>query len=160
MPTEERRTYTVIGNEPVIEFALHIATRKDHPKATDMASITSVNQLKGYRVADYLGNAWAKRNLKEMNVTWLPEIDKIFPFLLDKRADIIVASKRTIYEMKRLGYEAQFEILPNKLSSVSFYLCVGKDSPYKERLNDFDRTIKEMHDDGTIDRIEESYYSD
>ncbi len=160
MPTQERRLYTVIGNEPVIEFGLRIVTRKNHPRTRELESITSVEQLKGYKVADYLGNAWAKRNLKDINVRWLPDIDKLFPFLLDDRADIIVASERTIYEMKRQGYGAQLKVLSNMLSLVSFHLCVGKGSPYKDRLNDFDRVIKEMHKDGTIDRIEESYYRD
>lgn len=160
MPNEERRTYTIIGNEPVIEFALRVVTRKNHPKAKEMESITTIEQLKDYKVADYLGNGWAKRNLKEVNVKWLPGSDKIFPFLINKRADIIVASKRTISEMKRQGYDSQLKVFPNKLSSVSFYLCVGKDSPYKDRLNDFDRILREMHEDGTIDRIEESYYRD
>ncbi len=160
MPTAERRAYTVIGVEPVIEFALRIVTQKDNPKIREMELITSIEQLKEYEVTDYLGNGWAERNLKEVTVQWLPEIDKIFPFLVEKRADLIVASKRTVYDMKRLGYESQLTILPNKLSSVSFYLCVGKNSPYKDRLNDFDRILKEMHEDGTIDRIEESYYRD
>ena len=160
MPTQERRTYTVIGEEPVIKFALRIVTRKNHQQAKEMASITSVEQLRDYKVADYLGNGWAKRNLKEVNVQWLTKSDKIFPFLIDERADIIVASKRTIYEMKRLGYDSQLKVLSNKLSSVSFHMCVGKNSPYKDRLNDFDYIIREMHEDGTIDRIEESYYRD
>ncbi len=158
MPTQERRTYTVIGDEPVIEFSLRIVTRENHSKARDMALITSVEQLRNYRIADYLGDAWAERHLKGFNVKWLPEIDKLAPFLIDDRADIVVASKRTIYEMKRQGYDSQIKVLPNKLSSVSFHLCVGKNSPYKDRINDFDRIIKEMHEDGTIDRIEESYY--
>jgi len=131
MPTQERRIYTVIGKEPVIEFALRIVTRKNHQKTKDMESITSIEQLRDYKVADYLGNGWAKRNLKEVNVQWLPKSDKIFPFLIDGRADIVVASNRTIYEMKLLGYDSQLKVLPNKLSSVSFHMCVGKDSPYK-----------------------------
>lgn len=160
MPTQKRRAYTVIGKEPVIEFGLYIVTRKNHPQAADMASITTIEQLKDYKVADYLGNAWAERNLKEVNVRWLPEVEKIFPFLVDKRADIIVASQRTLYEIKRLGYDSQLMVLPNTLSSVSFHMCVGKTSSYKDRLADFDRVIKEMHKDGTINRIEESYYRD
>jgi polar amino acid transport system substrate-binding protein len=160
MPTQERRTYTVVGDEPVIEFGLHLITRKDHPRIKEMESITSIKQLKGYKLADYLGNAWAKRNLKEVDVKWLPQIDKLFQFVIDGRADIIVASKRTIYELKRQGYASQFKILSNTLSSVSFHLCVGKTSPYKDRLKDFDRIMREMHKDGTIDRIEEFYYSE
>lgn len=158
MPTQERRTYTLIGKEPVIEFALHVVTQKNNPKVREMELITSIEELKAYSVADYLGNGWAERNLKEVDVQWLPEIGKIFPFLLAHRADIIVASKRTVYEMKRLGYDSELRILPTKLSSVSFHVCVGKNSPYKDRLSDFDRILKEMHQDGTIDRIEESYY--
>lgn len=158
MPTEERRTYTVVGDEPVIVFTLSIATRRNHPKLKVLESVTTVEQLKYFKFVDYLGNGWAKRNLKEMDVEWLSDVKKIFPFLVDGRADIVVASKRTLYEMSLHGYDSQLKVLPNKLSSVSFHLCVGKHSPYKDRLNDFDRIIREMHEDGTIERIEESYY--
>ena len=34
-----------------------------------------------------------------------------------------------------------------RYSSVSFHLCVGKSSPHKDRLHDFDRVIREMHED-------------
>lgn len=158
MPTDERRTYTAIGKEPVITFDLRIITKKGHPRMAEMKAITSVKELYAFTVADYLGNAWAKRNLKDMNVKWLPDIEKIFPFIVGERADLVVASKRTVYEMELLGFDKTLTVLPNTLSSVSFHICVGKNSPYKEKLNDFDRIIKEMHDDGTIDRIEKSYY--
>ena len=160
MPTDERRTYTDIGKEPVITFGLRIITQKDHPRMAEMEAITSVKELNSFTVADYLGNAWAKRNLKGENVKWLPEIEKIFPFIVGGRADLVIASKRTVYEMELLGYDKTLTVLPNNLSSVSFHICVGKNSPYKDRLNDFDRVIKEMHEDGTIDRIEKSHYKE
>lgn len=158
IPTMERRAYTVIGEEPILVFTLSIVTRKDHPRSMEMEAITSVKQLRGYKIADYLGNGWAQRNLTGMGVEWLSNVDRIFPFLINGRADLVVASNRTIYEMNRQGFNTALKVLPNPLSSVSFHLCVGKHSPYKDKLKDFDRIFKEMHKDGTIERIEKSYY--
>ncbi len=158
MPTQERRGYTDIGEEPILVFPLNIVTRKDHPRSVEMKVITSVNQLQGYKIADYLGNGWARRNLTGMDVEWFQDIDKIFTFLISGRGDLVVASKRTIYEMHRQGFNTVLKVLPNPLSSVSFHLCVGKHSPYKDKLKHLDRIIKEMHEDGTIERIEKSYY--
>ena len=157
VPTRERKAYTVVGEEPVLRFTLHILTRRNHPHIKQMESINSLHQLSGYTIADYPGNGWAQRNLKGMDVVWLKDIDAIFPFLARGRGDLTVASKLTISKMRRQGFDTSLEILPNILSSVSFYLCVGKHSPYNDRVKDIDRIIKQMRKDGTIERIEKAY---
>ena len=159
LPTQERRSYTVVGNEPIIVFTLSLAARRDHPRIDEMEQITTIGQLKNYRIVDYLGDGWAQRNLKDMNVHWLSDIDNIFPFLFNDRADVAIVSKRTVFEMHRQGYDAHIKILPHHLSSVSFFLCVGKHSSFQKRINDIDRVLREMREDGVIDRIEMKYYN-
>lgn len=158
VPTAPRRLFTNVSNEPVIQFTVSIIARPNHPKLEEFKKITTLKELKGLVLADYLGNGWAKRNLKDMNIQWLPDIDKIFKFLAAGRADAIVASKRSTFDMKRLGFEDKLVTLPNKLATVSFHLCINKNSTYTRILNDFDTIIREMRKDGTIQRIEESYY--
>ncbi|XPS90502.1 putative ABC transporter, periplasmic binding domain protein [Desulfosarcina variabilis str. Montpellier] len=158
LPTTERRSYTVVGKEPIVVFTLNIATKRDHPRMNDLEKIANIDQLKDYTIADYLGNGWAQQNLINMNVQWLPNIDNIIPFLINGRADISIVSKRTIFEMHRQGYDSQIKILPNNLSSISFYLCVGKHSLYKEKINDIDSVLREMRRDGIIGQIEMEYY--
>jgi polar amino acid transport system substrate-binding protein len=158
LPTQERYSYTVVGEEPVIVFTLNIVTRRNHPKMKDLEYVTTIEQLKDYSIVDYLGNGWAKSNLKNMNIHWVSNIDSIFRFLSNGRADIAIASKFTIFIMHHQGYASQLRVLPNKLSSVSFHVCVGKHSVYIDRINDIDKVLREMRTDGTIDRIEMAYY--
>lgn len=132
--------------------------RKNNPRLNELKEITNLEQLKGFRIAEYLGNGWAERNLKGMQVEWLPDIEQIFSFLLLDRADLVVASNKTIYTLEKKEYKDQFVIMPHKLSSVSFHLCIGKNSPYKNRLEDFDRVFSQMKNEGMIDEIERSYY--
>ncbi|WP_319526562.1 transporter substrate-binding domain-containing protein [uncultured Desulfosarcina sp.] len=158
LPTQERRSYTVVGNEPIIVFTLKLATRQNHPKISEIEQITTIEQLKDYTIVDYLGDGWAQQHLKNMNVHWLSDIDSIFPFLIQGRADVVILSTRTIFEMHRQGYDPLIKIFPHNLSSVSFYLCVGKHSSYKDRIDEIDSVLKEMRGDGVIDRIENGYY--
>lgn len=158
VPSAERGQYTVFSNEPVIEFTLNILTRKNHPRLNTLKQVTTVSELQNYTLVDYLGNGWAKENLQEMKVHWLPDADKIFSFLHAGRADCIISSKRSIYDMKRLGYADDLIILPNKLRTVSFHLCIRKTSEYCHILREFDQIMTEMKADGTIKKLEESYY--
>ena len=157
--TKERRAYTVTGTEPAIVFNIHLLVRKDYAGIRNLEQVSTLEELKGIKIADYSGNGWAERKLQGMNVHWLPNIDVIFPFILAGRADAALVSNRTIYKMKQLGYSSQFTILPNILESVSFYICIGKNSPFKGITDDLDKALKEMHNDGTIDHILEKYYN-
>ena len=158
LPTKERLAYTLASKVPVIEFSLRIITRNNHPRLEAMKPITRLEELKGYKIVDYMGDGWAEKHLKEMDVEWLPKIDSIFPFLVVGRADLAVASQRTLHVMQKMGYDSRLIVLPNKLSSVSFHLCIGTHSPYQKRLPDFDRVFKEMLRQGIIQQIENAYY--
>ena len=157
--TQERLSYTVSGNEPAIVFSVHLLTRKGSDRIQDLERVKTIEELKNYKVVDYLGNSWSERKLKNMEVYWLSNIDAIFPFLTLGRADVALASNRTLYRMKQEGYASKLVILPNTLDSVSFYFCVGIRSQYKGIIADIDKTLREMHSDGTIDRIVERYYN-
>ena len=158
VPTKERCKYCVVTQESAIVFEIHILTRKNHPQITDLEKISSIQELADYKIADYVGNGWSKRVLKNMDVAWLPNIDAIFPFILLERADVVLASNRTLFRMKQQDFASKFLILPNTLDSVSFHICIGKKSSFRDRIGDINKTIREMHNDGTMDRIVEKYY--
>ena len=158
VPTQERRSYSVIVNEPAIVFSIRPLTRKHYARTHELEKITTLEELKGYKIVDYSGNGWANLKMKGMDVSWLPNIDAIFPFILLGRADVILASNRTICRMKQLGYASQFTLLSNTLDSVDFHICIGKNTHFKEKIADIDHTIREMRNDGTIDRIVKKYY--
>ncbi|WDP90861.1 MAG: transporter substrate-binding domain-containing protein [Desulfobacter sp.] len=159
VPTPERRTYTFISREPLFKFETFIAAPADHNKLYELKQVTSVDGLKDFKLVDYLGNGWAKKALKELNVYWLPNYEAIFTFLLQGKADAVIVSEVGINTIKNCGYQDSVVVLPHPISSIGFYLCVGKRSAYKEILKDFDSEIKKAKDEGIIKKIIDSYYN-
>jgi len=158
VPTEKRKTYTLVSKEPVIQFNLYITTRKDNPLLEQLRKVTDIDGLQPFRIVDYHGNGFAQKRLKKFNVEWVPDVDAIYPFLAAGKADLFLTSDRGIYDMIRLGYQDQFVVLPNALYSLSFHLCIGKQSPYTRILPEIDQALREMQSEGLIKRISEQYY--
>lgn len=158
IPTEKRRTYTVVGQQPVIQFNLYIATQKNNPKLQQLREITSIKALKPFRLVDYHGNGFAKKELQGFNVEWLPELTAVYPFLAAGKADVMLTSDRSIYDMVRLGYQEQLVVLPQTLHSLSFHLCIGKKSAYQDILPKVDQTLRQMQAEGLMKTISQQYY--
>ena len=160
VPTKTRRAYTEVSSEPVIQFNLYIATGKNNPKLPLLQKVNTIEELKPFRIVDYFGNGFAKKRLQGFDVEWLPNIDTIYPFLAAGKADLMLISDGGVYNMEKLGYRDQFIVLPQVLHSLSFHLCVGKQSPFTRILPDADKVLREMRLEGRLDLISRSYYQE
>ncbi|PLX68764.1 MAG: hypothetical protein C0603_06330 [Denitrovibrio sp.] len=158
VPTTKRKTYTKVSKEPVLLFQTYLATASDNPKLSVLKTITSLDQLKNYVFVDYYGNGFSKKLLKDMTVNWLPDYKAIYRFLVQKKADVMIVSRKGIYSIEELGFKNQITVLPYPMTSVAFHLCINNNSKYVNILDKFDMVIKQMHDDGTIDKIIRNYY--
>ncbi len=161
VPTPKRSQYTVIGKEPVLQMEIHLFVRNDHPKKEFLTQIQDITELKPYRLVNYIGNGWAKKKLQGLNVTWLRSLDQVPPFLMKERADIWVHNAIAApYLLHLLGYQDSITMLPRSLSTISFHLCIGKDSPFASKINEFDRIIREMKGDGSLKAIFAEYHAE
>lgn len=160
VPTAERLAYTYASKEPLFKFETFIAAMKNSPKLEQLKQIRDLEGLKKFSLVDYYGNGWAKNVLKDHNVTWLPDYLSVFQFLERGNADAVMVSDISIFTIKRLGYADKIIVLKDPLTSVGFYLCVGKNSPYAGILDQFDKVILQMRKEGVIDRIIAKYYQE
>lgn len=158
VPTEKRKAYTEVSTEPVIRFNLYIATQKNNPHLEQLKKVTDIDGLKPFRLVDYYGNGFAETRLKDHNIEWVPQISAVYSFLASGKADALVISDRGFYDLKRFGYQDQLIILPQPLNSVSFNLCIGKNSAYKGILPKIDRVLKQMQEEGRQKSISEKYF--
>ncbi len=141
-PTKQRIIYTNVS-EGVIQDTNHIFVRVSHPDLENLKKITSIQQLKDYKVVDYVGNGWATNVLKGMNVHWLARFEQIFPYLMKGRGDLHVTSRSmAAYNLKKMGYKGKIIGLKPVLASLYVHLCINKKSAYAGILKDFNKTIR------------------
>lgn len=158
VPTAQRRAYTVVSEEPVIQFNLYIATYKDNPNLEQLKAVTSIDELKPFTLVDYYGNGFAERRLKDHQVEWLPNIASVYPFLAEKKAEVLLVSDRGLYDLNRLGYQDRIITLPQAVFSLSFHLCISKLSSYTESLPAIDEALRQTRNAGLIQQINQKYY--
>lgn len=158
IPTDERRAYTDVSQEPVIVATFKAFTRANHPDLERMNAINTIADLKGFRIGHFLGAGWAKRNLHELDVNWLSSLDadllNVERGLLDIHPG---ASEVVLFTVKQLGLKDKIIELPAVLDSQSFNLCIGKQSPFVTMLPQFDETMIQMRADGTLQQIYDRY---
>ncbi len=161
VPTPKRMKYTIISKEAVLQLEIHLFVRADHPKRKIFSQIQNIAELKPYRMVNYIGNGWAKKKFKGLNVIWLRSLDQIPPFLMKNRADIWVNNAIAApYRLHLLGYQDTITMLPESLSTVSFHLCIGKNSAFAAGIDEFDRVIREMKADGSLKEIFSRYHAE
>ncbi|PLX66057.1 MAG: hypothetical protein C0602_13075 [Denitrovibrio sp.] len=158
VPTPDRMAYTIVNKEPVLTFETFLATAKNNPRHEELSNVKSISELKSFKLVDYLGNDFSKVVLKGMDVTWLPNYDSIFSFILQGKADAVLASRKAINTMTSLGYNENFTVFKNPLSSIKFYLCINKNSEYTKIIDEFDKILAAKKKQGIIENIVESYY--
>ncbi len=158
VPTEERRNYTEISSEPVIQITFTIFLSKNSTMIDELKKVETVSGLADFCHVQYIGSGWAKQNLKDMNVYWTPVLEKALLHIAENRFDVFIDTSQVIrFNIKKLGYQDRIIELPNIIDSNSFNLCIGKDSPFVSILPEFNETIIKLREDGSLQEIYNKY---
>ncbi|WP_319521532.1 transporter substrate-binding domain-containing protein [uncultured Desulfosarcina sp.] len=158
VPTEQRRAYTVIGSEPVFIDEMTLFTHKDNRKVRNLKTGCTISDLKPLHLVDFIGNGWAERNLKGLDVFWVPTMDQALFLLFNNRYDVFIGGAKYVrYNIKRLGYEKTVVATPIVLDSIPFNLCIGKQSAFVSILQDFDKALKNLRRTGELEDIFAKY---
>lgn len=158
VPTEKRKAYTFVSQEPVIRFNIYIATQKDNPKLDQLRKVRTFDDLKPFTMVDYNGNGFSEKRLKDHNVEWVPDVAAVYPFLASGKADALLVSDRGSYDLQHLGYQDRLIVLPQSLHTLAFHLCIGKNSPFVKWLPQIDKVLKQMRKEGLMQKISAHYY--
>lgn len=157
-PSEERKRYTRVSREVLIFGENKIYTAVDSPMIPQLQQVRSLEELRGVQLVDYIGNGWAKENLKGMDVIWVPTMDRIFEVLTGRKKVAHISPSHVMrYLIKQGGYANKIFELPQPLTRVPVHLCIGAQSPFTKILPEFDRVFKEMKKDGAYQNILEKY---
>lgn len=158
--TPERLEFSLQTQESIIEVNFKIYTAIDNPKIEKLRKVQSLQDLKGFNLVDYSGSGWAMKNLAGHSIHWLQTNDQIWNFLIKKRADATVKNEWTTrYFLQHFEHQEQIVELPQPVNKepIFFHIFIGKKSPFVKHLGQLDATIRQMREDGTLQRIYDTY---
>lgn len=124
----------------------------------ELKKIRKLSDLKDFKLLDYQGNGWAKKNLYDFNVDWYAKIDDVLLKLVQGEENVFVHTSQVAnYNINKLGLQKQIIEIPIVLESVDFNLCIRNNSPYINIITEFDEIIRKMREDGRLQKIYDKY---
>lgn len=161
--TDARLDYSEAGNVPVALSRIRLFTVAGHPRFEQMKQITTVQDLRGYRILTYLGDGWARQFLSDLKVDYgSNDLESVFRKLVWGRGDIFPQIGEVArHYISELGYEDSIVEVPDvELGHVEFRLLISKQSPFVKMLPEIDAALQDMWQDGTMERFGEKYGHD
>ncbi|MGU5769436.1 ABC transporter substrate-binding protein [Aeromonas sp. YN13HZO-058] len=156
--TLERRTYTLMVDEPVTSTIMTIFTQLGHPRMAEFQRARGLGDLKTFTFLDYLGNGWGKENLAGFTVHHTINVDNVFKMLAAGRGDLMVTDPLVArFKLNQLGLSGLVVEVPLRLASTPFNLCIGKHSRFNTRITEFNRALQQLRQSGELAWIEARY---
>ena len=156
LATEERAQYSVASTETLYHLRLRAFTSAIHPQRAELAKLSTLSQLRPWRLLSYLGDGWARTHLENagFQVDWSRDLATVLNQLAAQRGDLSVsADVEAMPLIHAMGLEAQVVMLPEVFDTLEFKFQMSKLSPYLSKMPAIDAAIRSMHADGTIERI-------
>lgn len=164
IPTDERESYALVSENPVLRLFMQIFTYAGHERMDEIKKIVSVQDIlqMGLIPVTNQGNGWHEQHIDSFGVkTEHVRSDESLPKVLaSKRADILIDVPLTMsYQIKQLGLSSQIVLTDVILDETDFHLLVSKKSPFADKMDEIDRVLNEMIEDGTVDKLYRKYVS-
>ncbi|GAB1432194.1 hypothetical protein MASR2M29_08190 [Spirochaetota bacterium] len=162
VPTAERLKYSISVDPPIWKAVYSVYALKSHPGRKLMDSIREPEDIEkyGFSVLTYSGHEFAKDTLGSKGVRLIEtgSVEGMYKMLAAGRGDCIVEvvdlAKSNLIP---LGYSE--EILPTKgsIAGSTFNILISKKSAFVGLAPLLSQALKNMYEDGIIDRIMEKY---
>ena len=157
VPTPKRKVYTNVNTEVLAYWGVSVFANVNNPKIEQIKNIKSIDELKNFKLGSMIGNGWAEKNMKDMKVHWVVSMKQLLLLLQTQRIDVVADNPAVMnYHIKEMGLYGKIIELKSFLS-LPLHLSIGKKSTYLSILPQFDKTINEMKNDGTLKKIIDKY---
>jgi len=162
VPTPERLRYTKTHNDPFYRKDLKVFTYLGHPRISQIKAIRSIDDIRrgGFSVVTYSGNGWNDKHIRKLGIKTYetPKLPNVWRMLANRRGDIAIEWPGGAWpDIMAAGVEKFIVQTDVTLESMPFHLLIRRDSPYTDRLPEFNKMILDMKKDGTLDRIADKY---
>lgn len=162
LPTPARLEYAIFTHSPVVILKIELFYAVDNPRRKEIEAIRTVEQLKGFRLGDYVGDGFAEATFKGMSIDWTPTLESVFKKIELGRVDMFVGTDIVAKNLvKQLA-------IGDKIRSISVDigaptpLCIGIRKTFPEAASLIERaneTIESAEKDGTLSKIIQRYTS-
>ncbi len=150
------------GNEVVVTYAQKLYVKADGPKFDALKKVKILEDLRPFKLIQHRGDSWVQNSLLANNyeVHVVADYDTMFKLLAKGRGDAIAFEPyMSRYIIKNLGLSDKIVELDVGFTGegIPFHLVIGKKSPYTKIIPKFDETFRKMKQDGTYNKIMDSY---
>lgn len=155
--TSARERRLAFSNEPLVADPIVLFVRRDRP-----FTFTQWSDLEGKTVGLLLGDSFGERFDRfaeaRLKVERVSSSEQNVRKLVLGRIDFMPVGLRTWrLQGQRLGYGNAIARLPEPLVTEHYYIGVRRGSALQPLLADVDRRLRAMHDDGSLQRLEDMY---
>lgn len=158
IPTADRKKIGTPVSSGLLKVKNSLYTYRENPNIQFLKRVKNIEDLKKFKLVDYLGDGWAQQNFTGHQVEWLGELEQVIKFLALKRAEVFVqADVVTDYEIKKANLQDLLVKLPNVLSNEEHTIIIRKGSHVELLADNINREVQKMIADGTLDKILSKY---
>ncbi|POF31767.1 substrate-binding periplasmic protein [Roseibium marinum] len=154
---DEQAKYIVYTDTPYFKCRTAFYTLRGLSK-----DIRGYPDLSGHQIGYVLHSAYFDRFDKDatLNKIGVPEEQTLMDMLLKRRIAVIIGTDCQFdYYIRRQGLASTVEKAPySPGSSVDLFLGVSKKSAWAHRIGALNRIIRDLVDEGYVDRIAREYY--
>ena len=155
-----RKDWADHSREVVLTLQHKLYVKAGGPKFDQLRKVHDLDDLKPFAMVDHRGSAWAEKNLagRGIDVHWVADHDTMYRLVAKGRVDAVAYIGFVArYHIKNLGLQDQLVELPLRVPAVPFHIVIGKKSPFVKFLPQIDETIRQIKQDGTLQRIYDKY---
>ena len=155
-----RKEWAEHSSEVVVVLKHVLYVKAGGSKFNELKKVSTIGDLKPYKLVDHRGSAWAQKNLIErgINVHLVADFDTMYRMVAKGRVDAVAYEPLMArYQIKNLGLQDQLVELPLETSEFPFHVVIRKTSPYVKMLPKIDEAIRQIKQDGTFERILDNY---
>ncbi|WP_428688462.1 substrate-binding periplasmic protein [Roseibium sp.] len=128
----------------------------------EAGSIKTYEDLADREIGFVLHSAYFERFDKDETLTkvGVAQEDALIDMLIKQHISVMIGTDCQVdYFIKRQGLTSKIEKTPyNPGNSVDLYLGISKKSPWSKQVETLNRIVKELVDEGFVDRIAREYY--
>ena len=163
-PTLTRFEYAVFGKEMTVPEYWNLFIKKGNANiAEQIPALKSVEDLKRFRLLDFLGNGWTEAYMKEgYTINRVPRIEQIPAMLAAGREDLSIMSSTWINwwaEKKGISDQIEEHEIDWPMTRFHFVLMLSRKSPWVEQglIRAMDEELKKMKASGQWQDILRKY---
>jgi polar amino acid transport system substrate-binding protein len=152
-----RKSFLNFSKSPLIADPIALFINRQAP-----LEVQQMSDLKGKTVGLLLGDSFGEKFdhflQKNSDIEYVSQNSQTFAKLALKRIDYMpIGALSGELQSKKLGFYDQITALDYRISTEFYYLALGKKSALEKHLPYLNRRLKELTQDGTIEKLTHFY---